>query len=110
MLLASQLVVAPIQILAYLTCMAVINGAKSVEEVVKTVKAGFGKVLRITWMTAPVYTVFAQQYLPPEMWVPFFNFMQFLTGTYFNVKIKKMRLEAEAKAKKEKEKEESKKD
>ncbi|OSD03566.1 hypothetical protein PYCCODRAFT_1434468 [Trametes coccinea BRFM310] len=103
MLLASQLVVAPIQIFTYLACMAVINGAKSVDEVVKTVKAGFGKVLRITWMTAPAYTVFAQQFLPAEMWVPFFNFMQFLTGTYFNTKIKKMRLEAEAKAKKEKE-------
>ena len=31
-------------------------------------------------MTSPVYTVFAQQFLPAEMWVPFFNFMQFLTG------------------------------
>lgn len=78
--------------------MAVINGAKSVDEVAKTVKAGFSKVLRvralsvnktseiygyglqITWMTSPLYTIFAQQFLPPEMWVPFFNFMQFLTG------------------------------
>ncbi|KAI0756601.1 hypothetical protein C8Q80DRAFT_1129511 [Daedaleopsis nitida] len=103
MLLASQLIVAPIQIFAYLSCMAVINGAKSVDEVSKTVKAGFGKVLRITWMTSPVYTVFAQQFLSPEMWVPFFNFMQFLTGTYFNTKLKKMRLEAEEKAKKDRE-------
>ena len=77
-------------------------------------------------MTSPVYTVFAQQFLPAELWVPFFNFMQFLTGvsrspqagsiesrelglnmtdgqTYFNTKLKKMRLEAEAKAKKDKE-------
>ena len=76
-------------------------------------------------MTSPVYTVFAQQFLPAELWVPFFNFMQFLTGvrpslsfvngfpclacqryhvqTYFNIKIKKMRLEAEEKAKKERE-------
>ncbi|KAI0686193.1 hypothetical protein C8Q76DRAFT_762002, partial [Earliella scabrosa] len=103
MLLASQLVVAPIQIFAYLACMAVINGAKTVDEVSKTVKAGFGKVLRLTWMTSPVYTVFAQQFLPPEMWVPFFNFMQFLTGTYFNTKLKKMRMEAEEKAKKDRE-------
>ena len=73
-------------------------------------------------MTSPVYTVFAQQFLPAEMWVPFFNFMQFLTGvsvpdtpvilvaaadcsvqTYFNTKLKKMRVEAEEKAKKDKE-------
>ncbi|KAI0721228.1 hypothetical protein C8T65DRAFT_631060 [Cerioporus squamosus] len=103
MLLASQLVVAPIQIVVYLAAMAVINGAKTFDEVKKTVKAGFGKVLRITWMTSPLYTVFAQQFLPAEMWVPFFNFMQFLTGTYFNTKLKKMRLEADEKAKKDKE-------
>ena len=73
-------------------------------------------------MTSPVYTVFAQQFLPAEMWVPFFNFMQFLSGvsvfgppvihvaaadlsvqTYFNTKLKKMRVEAEEKAKKDKE-------
>ncbi|KAL1951597.1 hypothetical protein VTO73DRAFT_746 [Trametes versicolor] len=103
MLLASQLIVAPIQIFSYLTCMAVINGAKSVDEVSKTVKAGFGKVIRVTWMTSPVYTVFAQQFLPTELWVPFFTFMQFLTGTYFNTKIKRMQIEAAAKAKKDKE-------
>ncbi|KAI0830718.1 hypothetical protein BC628DRAFT_1355304 [Trametes gibbosa] len=102
MLLASQLVVAPIQIFAFLSCMAIINGATSVDQVAKTVKAGFGKVIRITWMTSPVYTVFAQQFLPTELWVPFFTFMQFLTGTYFNTKIKRMQIEAEAK-KKEKE-------
>ncbi|KAI0778587.1 hypothetical protein BD413DRAFT_510291 [Trametes elegans] len=102
MILASQLVVAPVQIFLYLSSMAVINGAKSLDEVLKTVNAGFGKVIRISWMTGPLYTIFAQQFLPPEMWVPFFNFMQFLTGTYFNTKIKKMRLEAEAKDKEEK--------
>ncbi|KAH9944036.1 uncharacterized protein BXZ73DRAFT_96547 [Epithele typhae] len=99
MLLASQLVVAPIQILAYLSCMAVINGAKSANEVWKTVKAGFLPVMRITWMTSPVYTVFAQQFLPAEMWVPFFNLMQFIAGTYFNTKLKQMRLKADAEAK-----------
>ncbi|TFK91663.1 hypothetical protein K466DRAFT_582573 [Polyporus arcularius HHB13444] len=103
MLLASQLVVAPIQIVVYLAAMAVINGAKTVDDVKKTVKAGFGKVIRITWMTSPVYTVFAQQFLPAELWVPFFNFMQFLTGTYFNTKLKKMRIEADEQAKKDKE-------
>ena len=31
----------------YLAAMAVINGAKTLDEVKKTVKAGFGKVLRV---------------------------------------------------------------
>ncbi|KAI8981264.1 hypothetical protein BD414DRAFT_523585 [Trametes punicea] len=104
-LLASQLVVAPIQVFTYLACMAVINGAKSVDDVAKTVKAGFGKVIRITWMTAPVYMVLAQRFLPAELWAPFFNFMQFLIGTVLSTKIKKMRLEADKKKEKDKNKE-----
>lgn len=36
--------------------------------------------VQLTWMTSPVYTVFAQHFLPPELWVPFFNLMQFITG------------------------------
>ena len=35
---------------------------------------------QMTWMTSPVYTVFAQQFLPAELWVPFFNFIQFVAG------------------------------
>lgn len=38
---------APARCAAYLACMAVINGAKGVDEVSKTVKAGFGRVLRV---------------------------------------------------------------
>ena len=93
----------------YLTCMAVIKGVKSVHEVAKTVKAGLGKVIRvrfpphllsaamarrpgtvptgelmcapqITWITSLLYTVFAQQFLPTEMWVPFLNFVPFFRG------------------------------
>lgn len=33
--------------------MAVINGAKSVDEVSKTVKAGFGKVIRVRMSAEP---------------------------------------------------------
>ena len=45
-------------------------------------------------MTSPVYTVFAQQFLPAELWVPFFNFVGFVIGTYVNAHTKKKRLQA----------------
>ena len=89
--------------------------------------------MQITWITSPISIAFAQNYLSPEvyfpalpmtepilmsiqLWVPFFNFIQFVTGvsnvcvswigalgsldelqTIFSAKIKKMRLAAAAK-------------
>lgn len=50
-IVASNLLVAPIQTTAYLASMAVISGAKSVDEVLRTIKAGFFSVIRITWIT-----------------------------------------------------------
>ncbi|KAG1716012.1 hypothetical protein ID866_1177 [Astraeus odoratus] len=97
-LLASNFLVAPIQTTggsssdaahalllftpstAFLASMAVINGAKSLDEVVRTVKGGFFSVIRVTWVVSPLSMVFAQQFLPMEMWVPFFNMVQFALG------------------------------
>ncbi|KAH8102426.1 hypothetical protein BXZ70DRAFT_1006352 [Cristinia sonorae] len=99
-ILASNLLIAPIQVSVYLASMAVIGGAKTKADVIRTVKAGFMNVMRLTWMTSPITLIVAQKYLAPELWVPFFNFVQFLLGTYFNAKMKKMRMAAEAKASK----------
>ncbi|THH33996.1 hypothetical protein EUX98_g188 [Antrodiella citrinella] len=96
-ILASNLVVAPIQVSVYLASMAIINGAKTKEDVLRTVKGGFMNVMRLTWMTSPLALIIAQKYLSPELWVPFFNFVQFVLGTYFNAKLKKMKLASEAK-------------
>jgi len=102
-LLVSNLVVAPVQVLVYLSCTAVISGARSVDDVVKTIKAGFMRALRVTWMTLPLTIVIAQRYLAPELWVPFINLVQFVTGTYFNTKLKQIRMDLEAKAKRDQE-------
>ncbi|TFY57191.1 hypothetical protein EVJ58_g7177 [Rhodofomes roseus] len=96
-LLVSNLIVAPIQIAVYLSCTAVINGARTVDDVRKTVKAGYMNALRVTWMTLPLTIVIAQRYLAPELWVPFINLVQFVTGTYFNTKMKKIRMAMDAK-------------
>ncbi|KAJ7293445.1 hypothetical protein C8J57DRAFT_1444659 [Mycena rebaudengoi] len=104
---ASNLLVAPVQTAAYLASMAVISGAKSLGEVINTIKAGFFSVIRITWITSPIALTIAQKFIPVELWVPFFNAIQFILGTYFNAKVKQLRLAALAK-KAEKEKEENK--
>ncbi|KAF8575502.1 hypothetical protein K439DRAFT_1641341 [Ramaria rubella] len=101
-ILASNLLVAPIQTVVYLTCMAIIGGAKSVGEVKQTIKGGFMAVMRVTWMTSPIATIFAQKYVPQELWVPFFNMVTFVLGTYFNTKVKILKRRAEQ-AKKDRE-------
>ncbi|CCM05177.1 uncharacterized protein FIBRA_07386 [Fibroporia radiculosa] len=100
-LLVSNFIVAPLQVVVYLTCTSVINGARNVDDVVKTLKAGFMSAMRVTWMTLPLTIVIAQRYLAPELWVPFMNLVQFITGTYFNTRLKKIRMMMDAKAKKE---------
>jgi len=93
-LLASNLLVAPIQTTAFLSCMAIINGAKSLDEVIRTVKGGFFSVIRVSWIVSPMSMTIAQQFIPVELWVPFFNIIQFALGTVFNIKMKKMKLAA----------------
>ncbi|RDB28484.1 Peroxisomal membrane protein PMP22 [Hypsizygus marmoreus] len=103
-ILANSLLIAPIQTASFLASMAVINGAKSIDEVVKTVKAGFFSVLRISWVISPLTLVIAQKFVPLDLWVPFFNAIQFVLGTFFNVHVKQMRIAAAKKERLEKEK------
>ncbi|RXW19515.1 hypothetical protein EST38_g6334 [Candolleomyces aberdarensis] len=100
-ILANNLLVAPVQTAAFLSSMAVINGATSLPEIIKTVKAGFFSVIRIQWVVSPVSLLIAQKFIPVELWVLFFNAIQFTFGTYFNYRVKKLKLAA---LKKEKEK------
>ncbi|KAF8913000.1 hypothetical protein CPB84DRAFT_1760099 [Gymnopilus junonius] len=103
-IVASNLLVSPIQTTSYLASMAVINGATSLDEVVKTVKAGFFSVIRISWVVSPLSLTIAQKFVPVELWVPFFNAVQFVLGTYFNVRVKQLRLAAARKERLEREK------
>ncbi|TDL28583.1 hypothetical protein BD410DRAFT_781095 [Rickenella mellea] len=102
-ILASNLLIAPIQTTVYLASIAVINGAKSVDDVIRTIKGGFFAVMRITWITSPLAMVAAQKFIPPELWVPFFNLVSFVMGTYFTTKVKMMHMSEERKKAKAKE-------
>jgi hypothetical protein len=86
--------IAPIQNTVYLVAMALIAGARTYHQVRATVKVGFWKVMRVTWITSPLCLAFAQQFLPDSLWVPFFNLVSFIIGTYINTVTKKKRLAA----------------
>ncbi|KAL6690810.1 hypothetical protein J3F84DRAFT_388250 [Trichoderma pleuroticola] len=93
-IVVSNLVIAPIQNSIYLVAMALIAGARTFHQVRATVKVGFWRVMRISWLTSPICLAFAQQFLPDELWVPFFNLVSFVIGTYINTLTKKKRLAA----------------
>ncbi|KAI9736920.1 MAG: hypothetical protein M1818_005971 [Claussenomyces sp. TS43310] len=93
-ILASNLIIAPIQNTVYLSSMALIAGAHTIHQVFATWKAGFLPVMRASWIISPISLAFAQQFLPNHLWVPFFNLIGFCIGTYINSSTKKKRLAA----------------
>lgn len=93
-ILVSNLIIAPIQNTVYLASMAVIAGARQFHQVRATVRAGFMPVMKVTWVTSPLALAFAQKFLPEQTWVPFFNILSFVIGTYINSHTKKKRLAA----------------
>ncbi|KAJ2894376.1 hypothetical protein MKZ38_007689 [Zalerion maritima] len=90
----SNLLIAPIQNTVYLVAMALIAGARTYHQVRATIKVGFWKVMRVSWITSPICLAFAQKFLPEQAWVPFFNVVAFVIGTYINTVTKKKRLAA----------------
>ncbi|KAF8465318.1 hypothetical protein BDZ91DRAFT_234658 [Kalaharituber pfeilii] len=100
-IIVSNLIVSPIQNTVYLTCMAVIAGARTFHQIRATVKTGFMPIMKVSWCTSPLALMFAQRFLPPHVWVPFFNLISFVIGTYVNAMTKKKRQAAILKRKRE---------
>lgn len=74
--------------------MALIAGARTYHQVKATVRVGLWPVMKVSWVTSPLALAFAQQFLPEHTWVPFFNIIAFVIGTYINAHTKKKRLAA----------------
>ena len=74
--------------------MAIIAGARTLHQIRATIRAGFMPVMKVSWITSPFALAFAQKFLPEQMWVPFFNVVAFVIGTYVNAHTKKKRLAA----------------
>ncbi|MBW0483936.1 hypothetical protein O181_023651 [Austropuccinia psidii MF-1] len=96
MILSSMLFIAPIQNTVFLAMMAIINGAKSFKDVQTFWKRAIGFMTKVSWVLAPLSTLFADRFLSIELWVPFFNLVGFVSGTYFNQLGKKNRFRLEA--------------
>lgn len=74
--------------------MAIIAGARTLHQINATIRSGFMPVMKVTWVTSPLALAFAQKFLPEHTWVPFFNFISFVIGTWINSQTKKKRLQA----------------
>jgi len=97
-ILASNFLISPIIVTAYLASMCVINGGRSLQAIIEFVRLGFGKAFRVGLITNPLSLLFAQRFLSPEAWVPFFSFISFLVGTKINIDIKRANITARAKS------------
>lgn len=90
-LLASQLIVTPIQNSVFLIFMSIFAGAKSLDQIYASWKTAFLPVQKSSWLTSPLVFLFAQKFVPEIAWVPFFNIFAFFLVTYNNVIVKKKR-------------------
>jgi len=91
-IITNNLTVLPIQCFFLVTVQAIVRGAKTVDEVKAAVKVAFPAVWRFASMSSPISMLVAQNFLPPELWVPWFNFTAFILGTTFNVIAKRKAL------------------
>ncbi|CEG79101.1 hypothetical protein RMATCC62417_13609 [Rhizopus microsporus] len=95
-LLFSNLIISPVMNSVYLTAMAVLAGIRSPAKLKATVKAGLLPMQKVSWVVSPLTLLFAQNFLPPTTWVPFFNLVAFVFGTYINTMVKRKRISEEA--------------
>ncbi|KAF9915989.1 hypothetical protein BX616_004908 [Lobosporangium transversale] len=91
-ILSTQVITSPIQNATYILAMALFAGARSTAQIKAAFKQGYLPMMKTSWMISPLSMAFAQKFLPPHVWVPFFNFVAFTFGTYVNTTIKKARL------------------
>merc|ERR1712093_886187 len=80
MIVASNLLVTPVQMSVYLASLGVINGLSSVPAIIKFVRMQITTLLKISWVSNPLSLLFAQRFLSPETWVPFFSSVAFVLG------------------------------
>ncbi|KAI8983477.1 hypothetical protein BDB01DRAFT_850614 [Pilobolus umbonatus] len=91
-LLFSNLIISPIMNSVYLTAMAIMAGVSSPAQLKANIKTGLLPMQKVSWIISPLALTFAQNMLPPTTWVPFFNIVSFIFGTYINTMMKRRRL------------------
>ncbi|KAG9067933.1 hypothetical protein KI688_011524 [Linnemannia hyalina] len=91
-ILSAQLISSPIQNATYILAMALFAGARTSGQIKGAFKSGYLPMMKTSWAISPISMAIAQKFLPPNVWVPFFNLVAFTFGTYVNTTIKKARL------------------
>ncbi|KAF4969724.1 hypothetical protein FZEAL_10179 [Fusarium zealandicum] len=92
--LLTYLMVLPIQNAVYLSSMAVIAGANTLQQVRATLHAGLVPMTKVTWAVHPVITALTENVIPPKFRVLFLNLFGLCISTYFNTRAKKRRIAA----------------
>ncbi|RUP49079.1 hypothetical protein BC936DRAFT_143321 [Jimgerdemannia flammicorona] len=87
----------------YLSVMAMIAGARTREQVFNAVRTGLFPMMKVSWVVSPITMALAQKFLPVTLWVPFFNIVSFVFGTYVNTMTKRKRLQQELQQEREQE-------
>ncbi|KAG0265711.1 hypothetical protein DFQ27_000444 [Actinomortierella ambigua] len=91
-ILSSQLINSPIQNATYILAMALFAGARTKAQIAAAFRQSYMPMMKTSWTISPLAMIFAQKFLSPNLWVPFFNLVAFLFGTYVNTSVKKARL------------------
>lgn len=57
--------------------MAVMAGVRSPAQLKANIKKGLLPMQKVSWIISPLSMTFAQNFLAPTTWVPFFNLLAF---------------------------------
>ncbi|CAG8580187.1 16264_t:CDS:2 [Dentiscutata erythropus] len=87
-ILVTLLIILPIQNTVYLAAMAYITGMRAPEQILTSIKKSLLPIMKMTWIVFPIVQTFAQKFLDPPLWVPFFNLVGFSLGLYASTKAK----------------------
>ncbi|CAG8468078.1 30324_t:CDS:2 [Racocetra persica] len=87
-ILVTLLIILPTQHIVYLAAMAIIAGLRTTEQIQASIKKSLWPMVRTTWIVFPIVQTFAQKFLEPQLWVPFFNLVGFSLGLHASTKAK----------------------
>jgi len=83
-ILWSSAVTLPVQVFVFRLFVLLADG-KAPDETVRLAWRGLLPSLKKLWQVYPAAQFVAYRYLPPALWLPFFQVFGFVMGTYLNV-------------------------
>ena len=84
----SNLVILPVQTYVYIGAMGYLVNEQSYEETKKLIRKNFWPIMITSWKYFPIIQLLVFKFLPPFLWVPFFNVLALFFGIYVNLTAK----------------------